>query len=62
MGRKESDTTERLNWTDLNATKPRKEWNSAICNNVDAPSENDAEWNKSGREIYTLYAITLCEI
>ena len=27
-----------------------KEWNLAICNNMDGPRGYDAEWNKSDRE------------
>ena len=36
----------------------KKEWNSAICNNVVGPREYYALWNKSDRERLILYVIT----
>ena len=37
----------------------KKEWNSAICSNMDGPREYYAYWNKSHREIWILYD-TMC--
>ena len=36
----------------------KKEWNSAICSNVDGPREYYAYWNKSDRERQILYDVT----
>ena len=36
----------------------KKEWNSAICNNMAEPREYYAHWNKSDREREILYVIT----
>lgn len=38
--------------------KKKKEWNSAICNNVDQPGGHDAKWNKPDRERQILHGIT----
>ena len=35
----------------------KKEWNSAICNNVDGPRGYYVQWNKSDRERHILYVI-----
>ena len=34
-----------------------KEWNSAICNNMDGPREYYTEWNKSDRERQIPYGV-----
>ena len=34
----------------------KKEWNLAICNNMDGPRQYNAKWNKAVRERKTLYA------
>ena len=31
-------------------TMDKKEWNKAICSNVDRPRKYDTKWNKSERE------------
>ena len=36
----------------------KKEWNFAICNNMDGLGEHHAKWNKSERERQILYDIT----
>ena len=36
-----------------------KEWNMALCSNVDGSGECDAKWNKSYRERQILYVFTL---
>ena len=36
----------------------KKEWNFAICSNVDEPGGYYAYWNKSDRERQLLYVIT----
>ena len=50
-GRKESDTAEQLNWTEL-ITSHRKEWENAICSNTDATVNHHT---KSEREKQILY-------
>ena len=35
----------------------KKEWNNAICSNMDGPRDDHAEWSKSDRETQTLYII-----
>ena len=41
-----------------NITQPQKEWNIAICSNMDEPREHYAQWIKSDREKQVLYGIT----
>ena len=36
----------------------KKEWNFAICNNVDGPRGHYAKWNESDREIQILSVFT----
>ena len=36
----------------------KKEWNNAICSNMDAPRDYHTKWNKSERERQISYAIT----
>ena len=36
----------------------KKEWNNAICSNMDGPRDNHANWSKSDRERQTPYDIT----
>ena len=36
----------------------KKEWNFAICSNMDGLGEHYAKWNKSDRERQILYDIT----
>ena len=36
----------------------KKEWNSAICSNMDGPRGHNAKWNKSDRERQILYNCT----
>ena len=41
-----------------NITQHKKEWSSAICNNMSGYGGNFAKWNKSARErkiLYTTY-------
>ena len=35
----------------------KKEWNFAICSNMDGLGEHDVKWNKSDRERQMLYNI-----
>ena len=35
----------------------KKEWNNAICSNMDGPRDDHAEWSKSDRETQTLHII-----
>ena len=37
----------------------KKEWNFAICSNMDGPGGHYAKWNKSDREKQILYDTTL---
>ena len=49
-GRKESDTTERLNWTEISFHVP-------LCSNMDGARHCHTEWNQTKRNIwYHLYA------
>lgn len=32
------------------AKKKKKEWDPAICDNMDGPRAYDAKWDKSGRD------------
>ena len=34
----------------MNTTQPKKEWNNAICHNVDATRDYHTKWSKSERE------------
>ena len=36
----------------------KKEWNNAICSNMDGPRDCHTEWSKSDREGQILYDIT----
>jgi len=36
----------------------KKEWNNAICSNMDGPRDCHTEWSKSDRERLILYGIT----
>ena len=36
----------------------KKEWNNAICSNMDGPRDCHTEWNKSEREQQIPYDIT----
>ena len=36
----------------------KKEWNNAICGNMNGPRDDHTKWSKSGRERQILYAIT----
>ena len=36
----------------------KKEWNFAICSNMDELGRHNAKWNKSDRERQILYEIT----
>ena len=38
--------------------KHKKEWNNAICNNMDGPRDYHAKWSKSKRETQIPYDIT----
>ena len=40
----------------------KKEWNLAICNNMDGPRDYHDKWNKSDRERQILYDFTTCGI
>ena len=53
-GRKESDSTEQLNWTELKAEK-EKEWNIDTCCNVDEPQSHYTEWKKPDTKDYILW-------
>ena len=35
-----------------------KEWNNAICSNMDGPRDYHANWNKSERERHIIYDIS----
>ena len=35
----------------------KKEWNNAICSNMDGPRDYHTEWSKSNRERQILYDI-----
>ena len=41
-----------------NTTQSKKEWNFAICNNMDGLGGYYAYWNKSDRERQILYDVT----
>ena len=43
--------------TQWNTTQPNKEWNFAICCNMDGLRGHYAKWNKSDRERQVLYDI-----
>ena len=34
-----------------NTTQPQKEWNNAICSNMDGPRDYHTKWSKSERQI-----------
>ena len=36
----------------------KKEWNIAICNNIDGPRDYHTDWSKSDKERQIFYAIT----
>ena len=36
----------------------KKEWNNAICSNLDGPTDYDTKWSKSERERQIPYDIT----
>ena len=36
----------------------KKEWNNAICSNIDEPRDYQANWNKPDREIQIPYSVT----
>ena len=46
----------KLNTTQL--LSHRKEWNNAICSNMDGPRDYHTKWSKSDRERQILYDIT----
>ena len=33
----------------------QKEWNNAICSNLDRPRDDHTKWNKRERQIYITY-------
>ena len=33
-----------------NITQPQKEWNDAICSNMDGPRDDHTKWSKSNTE------------
>ena len=39
----------------------KKEWNSAICKNMDRPGGYDAKWNKSEKDKYHMLSL-ICGI
>ena len=39
----------------------KKEWNFAICSNMDEPGMHYAKWNKSEKDKYQMISLT-CEI
>ena len=40
----------------------KKEWNFAICNNMDGPRDYHTKWSKSGRERQILYDIYMWDL
>ena len=40
----------------------KKEWNNAICSNMDRPWDYRAKWSKPDRERQISYDIAYCEI
>ena len=64
-GRKESDTTERMNWTELKWSvvcllngilfSNKMQWNIGMCHNVGEPQKHYAKWNKAVTKDYLLY-------
>ena len=40
----------------------KKEWNDAICSNIDGPRDYHTEWGKSDRERKIAYDILTCGI
>ena len=44
-----------------NITQPWKEWNNAICSNMDGPRDYDTKWSKSEKDRYCMTLLT-CEI
>ena len=36
----------------------KKEWNNAICSNIDGPRDDHSKWSKSAREEQIPYDIT----
>ena len=46
-------------YTQWNTTQPlKKEWNFAICSNMDGPRDYPTKWSKSDRERQISYDIT----
>ena len=39
----------------------KKEWNNAICSNMDGPGDYHTEWSKSDKDKYLMISLT-CEI
>ena len=39
----------------------KKEWNNAICSNIDGPRSYHTDWNKLGREKYHMLSL-ICGI
>ena len=42
----------------MNTPQPQKEWNNAVCSNMDATRDYHNKWSKSERERQILYEIT----
>ena len=42
----------------LNVTQPWKEWNSAICSNVDRSRDYHTKWSKPERDRYNMTSLT----
>ena len=44
-----------------NITQPWKEWNDAICSNMDGPGDSHTKWNKSEKDKYHMISL-ICGI
>ena len=40
---------------------PKKEWNNAICSNMDGPKEYNIKWSKSDKDKYHMISL-ICRI
>ena len=55
MNAQRSSTMECSLFNVHSATKKKKEWNNAICNNMDGPRDYHSKWGKSDKNITYLW-------
>ena len=48
------------NGTVLSCEKKKKEWNNAICSNIDGPREYHMKWSKPDKDKYHMILLILC--